>query len=52
MTCIECGLQPRHKRFHRCRQCMIWKWSFISRKGLLKRLQNPNYIATRQEGKS
>jgi hypothetical protein len=32
MTCIECGLRPKHKRYHRCRECMVWKWSLTSRK--------------------
>jgi hypothetical protein len=37
MLCIECELRPKHKRYHRCRKCMTWKWSLTSRKGLLKR---------------
>jgi hypothetical protein len=37
LACIECGLRPKHKRYYRCRECMVWKWSLTSRKGLLKR---------------
>ena len=33
MTCIECGLRPRHKRYHRCHTCLTWKSSTVSRKG-------------------
>jgi len=35
-SCIDCG-RRRHKRYRRCRDCMTWTWSLVSRKGLFKR---------------